>query len=142
MDIYLILANAWFIRSVGSHLSFILFYQVRMKAICVLEAILRKNDNDHFSVIASYFIENRDLVVKCSELPQSSLREKANKVCDWISNALIYVITWKSYFSDAFGHISMFTYLAMYCRTGSLPLSPIIMLLVFVNHYWLNNYFL
>ncbi|KAH7657830.1 ENTH/VHS domain-containing protein [Dioscorea alata] len=55
-------------------------WQVRMKAICVLEAILRKSDNDHFSVIASYFIENRDLVVKCSELPQSSLREKANKV--------------------------------------------------------------
>ncbi|KAM0939603.1 putative VHS domain, ENTH domain, tepsin, ENTH/VHS domain, AP-4 complex accessory subunit Tepsin [Dioscorea sansibarensis] len=55
-------------------------WQVRMKAMCVLEAILRKNDNDHFSVIASYFTENRDLVVKCSELPQSSLREKANKV--------------------------------------------------------------
>ncbi|KAJ0964942.1 hypothetical protein J5N97_026080 [Dioscorea zingiberensis] len=55
-------------------------WQVRMKAICVLESILRKSDDDHFFVIASYFTENRDLVVKCSELPQSSLREKANKV--------------------------------------------------------------
>lgn len=55
-------------------------WQVRMKACCVLESILRKKDDDHFSIIASYFSENRDSVVKCSELPQVSLREKANKV--------------------------------------------------------------
>ncbi|XP_073293746.1 protein MODIFIED TRANSPORT TO THE VACUOLE 1-like [Primulina huaijiensis] len=55
-------------------------WQVRMKAICVLEAVLRKRDDQNFSVVASYFIENHDVVVKCSESPQSSLREKANKV--------------------------------------------------------------
>ncbi|KAH9665811.1 protein MODIFIED TRANSPORT TO THE VACUOLE 1 [Citrus sinensis] len=54
--------------------------QVRMKAICVLESILRKKDDEKFSIILSYFCENNDVVVKCSESPQSSLREKANKV--------------------------------------------------------------
>ncbi|GAB4850233.1 hypothetical protein Ancab_029529 [Ancistrocladus abbreviatus] len=54
-------------------------WQVRMKALCVLEAILRKDD-EHFSVVASYFRENKDIVVKCLESPQASLREKANKV--------------------------------------------------------------
>ena len=51
-----------------------------MKAICVLEAIVRKQDTDPYSIIASYFIENTASVVKCSELPQVSLREKASKV--------------------------------------------------------------
>ncbi|KAL9463485.1 hypothetical protein AB3S75_001318 [Citrus x aurantiifolia] len=55
-------------------------WQVRMKAICVLESILRKKDDEKFSIISSYFCENNDVVVKCSESPQSSLREKANKV--------------------------------------------------------------
>lgn len=55
-------------------------WQVRMKAICVVEAMLRKKDDEHFSIVASYFTENKDAVVKCSESPQASLREKANKV--------------------------------------------------------------
>ncbi|KAK9229047.1 hypothetical protein WN944_022004 [Citrus x changshan-huyou] len=55
-------------------------WQVLMKAICVLESILRKKDDEKFSIISSYFCENNDVVVKCSESPQSSLREKANKV--------------------------------------------------------------
>ncbi|RYR40727.1 hypothetical protein Ahy_A09g046465 isoform A [Arachis hypogaea] len=55
-------------------------YEVRMKAVCVLEAMLRKKDDDHFSVVFSYFTENSDAVVKCSESPQSSLREKAVRV--------------------------------------------------------------
>ncbi|XP_019184221.1 PREDICTED: VHS domain-containing protein At3g16270 [Ipomoea nil] len=55
-------------------------WQVRVKTICVLEAILRKKDDEHFCIIASYFSENNDVVVKCSESPQASLREKANKV--------------------------------------------------------------
>lgn len=55
-------------------------WQVRMKAICVLEAILRKTDDEHFSAIASYFSENIDIVVRCSESPQASVREKATKV--------------------------------------------------------------
>ncbi|CAN6180304.1 unnamed protein product [Urochloa humidicola] len=37
------------------------FPQVRMKAICVLEAIVRKQDTDPYSIIASYFIENTAL---------------------------------------------------------------------------------
>ncbi|XP_020590292.1 VHS domain-containing protein At3g16270 [Phalaenopsis equestris] len=55
-------------------------WQVRMKAICVLESILKKQDDDYCSIIESYFSENNDTVVKCCELPQASLREKANKV--------------------------------------------------------------
>ncbi|XP_020226252.1 protein MODIFIED TRANSPORT TO THE VACUOLE 1 [Cajanus cajan] len=55
-------------------------WQVRVKAVCVLESILRKKDDDHFSCMASYFTENKDLVLRCSESPQASLREKANKV--------------------------------------------------------------
>lgn len=55
-------------------------WQVRVKAICVLEAILRKKDDEPFSIVTSYFTENIDAVVKCSESPQASLREKANKV--------------------------------------------------------------
>lgn len=51
-----------------------------MKAVCVLESILRKKDDEHFSTIAAYFSENKDVVVRCSESPQASLREKANKV--------------------------------------------------------------
>ncbi|XP_062087544.1 protein MODIFIED TRANSPORT TO THE VACUOLE 1 [Humulus lupulus] len=55
-------------------------WQARMKAVCVLESILRKKDDEPFTVVASYFSENIDAVVKCSESPQASLREKANKV--------------------------------------------------------------
>ncbi|KAI3462469.1 hypothetical protein Pfo_019132 [Paulownia fortunei] len=55
-------------------------WQVRMKAICVLEAVLRKKEDGHFSVIASYFDDNKHVVVQCSESPQASLREKATKV--------------------------------------------------------------
>ncbi|XP_015894592.3 protein MODIFIED TRANSPORT TO THE VACUOLE 1 [Ziziphus jujuba] len=55
-------------------------WQIRMKAVCVLESILRKKDDEHFSTITAYFSENKDVVVRCSESPQASLREKANKV--------------------------------------------------------------
>lgn len=55
-------------------------WQVRVKAVCVLEAILRKKDDEHFAVVASYFIENIEIMVRCSESPQASLREKSNKV--------------------------------------------------------------
>ncbi|XP_060186780.1 protein MODIFIED TRANSPORT TO THE VACUOLE 1 isoform X1 [Lycium barbarum] len=61
-------------------------WQVRVKAICVLEAILRKNDDAHFGTMASYFNENKDVVVKCSESPQASLREKANKVLSLLND--------------------------------------------------------
>ncbi|XP_052182292.1 protein MODIFIED TRANSPORT TO THE VACUOLE 1 isoform X2 [Diospyros lotus] len=55
-------------------------WQVRMKAVCVLEAILKKKDIEHFAIVASYFSENKDVVIKCTESPQASLREKSNKV--------------------------------------------------------------
>ncbi|KAL6006136.1 hypothetical protein ACLOJK_040182 [Asimina triloba] len=55
-------------------------WQVRMKAVCVLESIVRKKDDEPFNTISSYFSENIDTVVKCSESPQNTLREKANKV--------------------------------------------------------------
>ncbi|XP_022724000.1 VHS domain-containing protein At3g16270 isoform X1 [Durio zibethinus] len=55
-------------------------WQVRMKALCVLESIMRKKEDEHFLVVASYFTENKDVVLRCSESPQTSLREKANKV--------------------------------------------------------------
>ena len=51
-----------------------------MKAICVLESILRRKADENFSIVESYFFENRDAVVRCSESPQTFLREKANKV--------------------------------------------------------------
>lgn len=51
-----------------------------MKALCVLDSILRKKNDEHFSVIASYFCENVDVLVRCSESPQASLRDKSMKV--------------------------------------------------------------
>ncbi|KAF8027581.1 hypothetical protein BT93_E0481 [Corymbia citriodora subsp. variegata] len=55
-------------------------WQVRMKALCVLDSILRKKNEEHFSVVASYFCENVDVLVRCSESPQASLRDKSMKV--------------------------------------------------------------
>jgi len=51
-----------------------------MKAVCVLESILRKRDDDHFSLVESYFTENKDVVLRCSESLQVSLRERTAKV--------------------------------------------------------------
>lgn len=51
-----------------------------MRAICVLEAVLRKKNDEHFSVIAAYFADNKVVLLQCSESPQASLREKATKV--------------------------------------------------------------
>ncbi|XP_010545678.1 PREDICTED: VHS domain-containing protein At3g16270 [Tarenaya hassleriana] len=55
-------------------------WQIRMKAVCVLEAILRKKDDENFSIVATYFSENMDVIQRCSESPQASLREKATRV--------------------------------------------------------------
>lgn len=55
-------------------------WQVRMKAVCVLESILKTKDDEYFSTIGSYFLENKEFIIKCSESPQASLRDKANKV--------------------------------------------------------------
>lgn len=61
-------------------------WQVCVKAICVLEAILRKKEDAHFGTMASYFNENKDVLVKCSESPQASLREKAKKVLSLLND--------------------------------------------------------
>ncbi|XP_078431873.1 tRNAse Z4 [Wolffia australiana] len=55
-------------------------WQVRMKAICVLESILRSKEDAYLSAVRSYFVEHGDCVVKCSESPQATLRDKAYKV--------------------------------------------------------------
>ncbi|KAI8544481.1 hypothetical protein RHMOL_Rhmol08G0300500 [Rhododendron molle] len=55
-------------------------WQVRMKAVCVLEAILRKKDDENFPIVVSYFSDNTDILISCSESPQASLREKSLKV--------------------------------------------------------------
>ncbi|CAN1190169.1 Protein MODIFIED TRANSPORT TO THE VACUOLE 1 [Linum perenne] len=65
--------QAWFSSLAHPHL-------VRMKAVCVLEAILRKKDEEKFSIIPTYFNDNIDALQRCSESPQSSLSEKARKV--------------------------------------------------------------
>lgn len=65
-----------------------------MKAVCVLESILRKKDEAIFSTIASYFSENIDVIIKCSESPQSSLREKANKVPIVLISLLLLDLLW------------------------------------------------
>lgn len=63
-----------------------------MKAICVLEAVLRKKDDGHFSVISSYFSDNSNVVIQCSESPQASLREKAHKVIFSLCSVALFFI--------------------------------------------------
>ncbi|XP_023526954.1 VHS domain-containing protein At3g16270-like [Cucurbita pepo subsp. pepo] len=55
-------------------------WQVRFKALCILESIVRRSGDEHFSIVTSYFSENQDAVIGCSESPQASLRDKASKV--------------------------------------------------------------
>ncbi|XP_030525384.2 LOW QUALITY PROTEIN: protein MODIFIED TRANSPORT TO THE VACUOLE 1-like [Rhodamnia argentea] len=59
-------------------------WQVRVRAICVLDSIVRIKDNEPFSIVASYFSENKELLIRCSLSPQASLREKANKVLSFL----------------------------------------------------------
>ncbi|XP_056167269.1 protein MODIFIED TRANSPORT TO THE VACUOLE 1-like isoform X2 [Syzygium oleosum] len=59
-------------------------WQVRVRAVCVLDSIVRRKDNEPFSIVASYFSENKELLISCSSSPQASLREKANKVLSFL----------------------------------------------------------
>lgn len=66
-----------------------------MKAVCVLDSIIRKKDDEPFSIIASYFSENNDSLIRCCESPQASLREKANKVshlCSHFWHLILFLI--------------------------------------------------
>lgn len=55
-------------------------WQVRFKAMCILESILRQRENTFFETVGPFFQENQDGIVNCTESPQTSLREKANRV--------------------------------------------------------------
>ena len=58
-----------------------LLYQVRLKAICVVEAILRQgNSNDVFQRVARMFEEDCGSIVENAQSPQASLKEKSKKV--------------------------------------------------------------
>lgn len=57
-------------------------WQVRFKALCVLEAILRQNDHEFFGIVAEIFEKDEGIIKECLQLPQTSVREKARKVLD------------------------------------------------------------
>lgn len=57
-------------------------WQVRLKAMCVLEALLRQREVNTFGKVAALFEEDVSIVLECLQSPQSSLREKTKKVLD------------------------------------------------------------
>eukprot|EP00249_Psilotum_nudum_P023791 c28982_g1_i2 orf=735-2171(+) len=57
-------------------------WQVRLKAMCVLEAILHQKDQSFFRTVATKFEEDAGVIHGCLHSPQLSLREKAKKVID------------------------------------------------------------
>ncbi|KAG0627067.1 hypothetical protein M758_2G171400 [Ceratodon purpureus] len=58
-------------------------WQVRLKAMCVVEAILRQGDsNDVFQRVARMFEEDCGSIVENAQSPQASLKEKSKKVLD------------------------------------------------------------
>lgn len=57
-------------------------WQVRFKALCVLEAIIRQRDQELFGAIVGYFEEDIAAIQSCLQLPQTTLRDKAVKILD------------------------------------------------------------
>lgn len=58
-------------------------WQVRLKAMCIVEAILRQgNSNDVFKRVAEMFEEDCGSIVENAQSPQASLKEKSKKVLD------------------------------------------------------------
>ncbi|XP_002981733.2 VHS domain-containing protein At3g16270 [Selaginella moellendorffii] len=55
-------------------------WQVRLKTLCFLEAVLRQRAVKPFGDVSQRFEANHASVIDCMDSPQSSLREKANKV--------------------------------------------------------------
>lgn len=57
-------------------------YQVRLKAMCIVEAVLRQGDsNDVCQRLARMFEEDCGSIVENAQSPQASLKEKSKKVC-------------------------------------------------------------
>ncbi|CAI9301756.1 unnamed protein product [Lactuca saligna] len=86
--------------------------QVCVKAICVLEAILRKKNDEPFSIVTSYFTKNIDVVVKCSKSPQAFLREKANKLSWQLSTVVLD--------RHLLAEDIMYMFLCYYCGFGNI----------------------
>lgn len=57
-------------------------WQVRLKALCVLEAITHQEDTDFYGIIVEMFEKDADALFECLQCPQTSVREKAKKVLD------------------------------------------------------------
>jgi len=54
---------------------------VRLKATCIVEAVLRQGDsNDVFQRVARMFEEDCGSIVENAQSPQASLKEKSKKV--------------------------------------------------------------
>lgn len=56
-------------------------YQVRLKAMCILEALLRQGSSSEvFQKVTGRFEDNSGSIIECSRSPQASLKEKSKKV--------------------------------------------------------------
>ena len=55
-------------------------WQVKLKAMCVLDAVLRNEGDAVCDTICAFFQEDATAVMECTESPQASLREKAKRV--------------------------------------------------------------
>ncbi|GBG82784.1 hypothetical protein CBR_g36315 [Chara braunii] len=62
-------------------------WQSRLKALCVLEAMLRRGREGGRSAAAvhSYFVNDANSVVDCLSLPQASVRDRAKKVLELLT---------------------------------------------------------
>eukprot|EP00250_Pteridium_aquilinum_P014937 c22291_g1_i1 orf=233-2446(-) len=57
-------------------------WQIRFKALCVLEAIVRQRDQEFCGAVVDYFQEDAAAIRDCLQLPQTTLRDKAVKILD------------------------------------------------------------
>lgn len=64
-------------------------WQVRLKALCVLEEILRQKNSDFFRTVAKVFEEDAGIIKECLQSPQTSVREKAKKVLDHLGDSKV-----------------------------------------------------
>lgn len=56
-------------------------YQVRLKAMCILEALLRQGSSSGvFQKVTGRFEDDSGSIIECSRSPQASLKEKSKKV--------------------------------------------------------------
>lgn len=62
-------------------------WQVRLKTLCVLEAIVRQRDEEFFEAVAVYFEEDATVIRDCLQLPQATLRDKAAKILNQLGGS-------------------------------------------------------